>query len=107
MIFVRRNDDAPLEYKLWAKGWLPPHQPSWQAKSLEEKARKKGREAKRRYLNGRLFFFDRGEVWRTTDDGAEPALASDCVAEEAAARFVEKQERQAARTMARVENERF
>lgn len=101
-IFVRRNDDAPFEYKLWAKGWLPPHQPSWQAKSLEEKARKKGREAKRKYLNGRLFFYHRGQVWRTTGDGAEPALASDCVAEAASAGFVARQTALVARRTARV-----
>lgn len=99
-IFVRRNDDAPLEYKLWTK-WVAGHQPSWQAKSAEEKALKKGREAKRRYLNGRLFFYHRGEVWRTTEDGAEPALASDCVAEEAAARFFERHQKRADRPTAR------
>lgn len=101
-IFVRRNDDAPYEYKLWSKGWLPPHQPSWQAKSLGEKARKKGREAKRKHLNGRLFFYHQGNVWRTTEHGAEPALASDCVAEEAAARFITKQQEQVARAMAKI-----
>jgi Domain of unknown function (DUF4338) len=89
-IFVRRNDDAPYEYKLWSKGWLPPHQPSWQPKSVEERARKKGREAKRKYLNGRLLSYRNGQVWRSTEDGYEPALASDCVAEEAAARFAAK-----------------
>lgn len=88
MIFVRRNDDAPFEVKLWGKGWIPQHKPSWDSKSLEQMAHKKGREAKREYLNGRLFFYHRGEVWRTTEDGAEPALASDCVAEEAAARYL-------------------
>ncbi len=96
MIFVRRNDDAPYEYELWSKGWLPPHQPSWQAKSLEEIAQRKGREAKRQYMNGRLFFYSRGEVWRTTEDGSESAIASDCVAEEAAARFAAKQRQRAA-----------
>ena len=102
-IFVRRNDDAPFEYKLWAKGWIPPHQPSWAANSMEEIARKKGREAKRKYLNGRLFFYHGGEVWRTTADGAEPALASDWVAEEAAARFIAKQGEQAGRAMSKTE----
>jgi hypothetical protein len=90
-IFVRRNDDAPYEYKLWSRGWLPPHQPSWQRKSVEERARKIGRDAKRKYLNGRLFFYSRGEVWRTTEDGSERALAAaEIVAEEAAARYAAK-----------------
>ena len=102
-IFVRRNDDAPSEYKLWSKGWLPPHRPAWEAKSPEEIARKKGREAKRKYLNGRLFFYHDGEVWRTTEDGAEPALASDWVAEEAAARFIAKRGEQVARAMSQTE----
>lgn len=101
-IFVRRNDDAPLEYKLWAKGWIPPHEPSWASNSVEEIGGKKGREAKRKYLNGRLFFYHRGEVWRTTDDGAEPALASDCVAEEAAARYLARK-RKATKTVVQVE----
>lgn len=89
LIFVRRNDDAPFEYKLWTK-WVAGHQPSWQGKSLGDRARKKGRDAKRNYLLGRLFFVYSGEVWRTTDGGAEPALAFDCVAEQAEARYLAK-----------------
>jgi hypothetical protein len=102
LIFVRRNDDAPYEYKLWTK-WIVGHQSSWEAKSAEEKALKKGREAKRKYLVGRLFFYHGGEVWRTTDDGAEPALAADCIVEEAETRYLEKQRRRAAKAGARIE----
>jgi hypothetical protein len=95
-IFVRRNDDAPLEYKLWAKGWLPPHKPSWQRQTLEEKARKAGRDAKRKYLLGRLFSYTGGEVYRTNEDGSELALAGpEIVAEEAAARYITKSRRRA------------
>jgi Druantia protein DruA len=100
-IFVRRNDDAPYEVKLWSK-WLS-HQPSWAAKSVEEKARKKGYDAKRKYLTGRLFSYGNGEVWRSTDNGYELALASDCVAEEAAVGYLERRQKLATRATTHVE----